>query len=416
MAERRPPAVHTLTSAARPGHATRTPTAGAVRPATRSDTGSPTTRRPALVLGQGTSTLVVEEHPTARCPAGLLASLPRPRPILAISARVETEPQTLGAGDRPPTIDDVAAFPPVLRAFRCPAPGEPDLARQVAARREAEGFEVALDPTAGFDHGVGGPLAPARPAADLPVVRLPIVPTRDTEVAILGSGSLVHDPGAVRRNVNEPTLEATAFADALATALARSDRASLVAWHERLPFADRNHPTPEHLRPLPVAVGAGTPGHPGRRLHRSVAHRAFVVGSWALDRGGPAGELGASASWTDRCSRDTIGSAIHSAFHERLTRRYAAMSFALQLRIRGRVQGVGYRAWLVREADRRGVAGWVRNRRDGSVEALLAGDEATVRALVEACRRGPPAARVEAIETAAAEGADLDGFVALPTV
>jgi len=92
------------------------------------------------------------------------------------------------------------------------------------------------------------------------------------------------------------------------------------------------------------------------------------------------------------------------------------MSFALEVRIRGRVQGVGYRAWLVREASRRGVVGWVRNRRDGSVEALVAGEEAAVRDLVEACRRGPPAARVEAVETAPAEGAGLDGFVELPTV
>lgn len=92
------------------------------------------------------------------------------------------------------------------------------------------------------------------------------------------------------------------------------------------------------------------------------------------------------------------------------------MQFGLTLRIRGRVQGVGYRAWLVREAGRQGVSGWVRNRRDGSVEALLAGPEPVVRALVEACRRGPPAARVEVIETAVAESGASGNFVGLPTV
>lgn len=92
------------------------------------------------------------------------------------------------------------------------------------------------------------------------------------------------------------------------------------------------------------------------------------------------------------------------------------MSLTLTVRIRGRVQGVGFRAWLVREARRRGVAGWVRNRRDGSVEALFAGAEPAVRALVEACRRGPPAARVDAVETAAGEGGGGEGFEELPTL
>jgi acylphosphatase len=92
------------------------------------------------------------------------------------------------------------------------------------------------------------------------------------------------------------------------------------------------------------------------------------------------------------------------------------MRFNVTVRIRGRVQGVGFRAWLVREARQRRVEGWVRNRRDGSVEALLVGEEPDVRALVEACRSGPPAARVDAVETAAGEGGEVRGFVELPTL
>jgi acylphosphatase len=66
--------------------------------------------------------------------------------------------------------------------------------------------------------------------------------------------------------------------------------------------------------------------------------------------------------------------------------------------VRGRVQGVGYRAFVTREALRRGVEGWVRNRHDGSVEAVLAGPADVVAAAVEACRRGPFNARVDAID------------------
>ena len=65
--------------------------------------------------------------------------------------------------------------------------------------------------------------------------------------------------------------------------------------------------------------------------------------------------------------------------------------------IRGRVQGVGYRDFTEREALGRGLAGWVRNRRDGAVEAVLAGPPALVADMIAACRRGPPMARVDAV-------------------
>jgi acylphosphatase len=66
--------------------------------------------------------------------------------------------------------------------------------------------------------------------------------------------------------------------------------------------------------------------------------------------------------------------------------------------VRGRVQGVGYRAFVADEADARSLEGWVRNCRDGSVEALLAGPADVVAAMIAACRRGPSMARVDAIQ------------------
>jgi acylphosphatase len=66
--------------------------------------------------------------------------------------------------------------------------------------------------------------------------------------------------------------------------------------------------------------------------------------------------------------------------------------------VRGRVQAVGFRAFVEDSAAMEGVDGWVRNRRDGSVEAVFAGDPEAVRAVIEACRRGPPGAWVEALE------------------
>jgi acylphosphatase len=90
--------------------------------------------------------------------------------------------------------------------------------------------------------------------------------------------------------------------------------------------------------------------------------------------------------------------------------------------IRGRVQGVGYRAWVEHEALRRGLGGWVRNRRDGSVEAVFAGPPDMAAAMVAACRRGPPSAHVEGVDARAGSLDDLaarhagEKFSLLPTV
>ena len=90
--------------------------------------------------------------------------------------------------------------------------------------------------------------------------------------------------------------------------------------------------------------------------------------------------------------------------------------------IRGRVQGVGYRAWVDRHARRLGLQGWVRNRRDGSVEAVFEGTEDIVIDMIVSCRSGPPSARVDEV---AEEEAHVDtsgqrrpgeAFSVLPTI
>ena len=92
------------------------------------------------------------------------------------------------------------------------------------------------------------------------------------------------------------------------------------------------------------------------------------------------------------------------------------MALQARLSITGRVQGVGYRDWAVATGQRLGLSGWVRNRTDGSVEALVIGEDEVVGRMIEACRRGPALARVDAVDI---EPVDLDvlptGFTRQPT-
>lgn len=93
----------------------------------------------------------------------------------------------------------------------------------------------------------------------------------------------------------------------------------------------------------------------------------------------------------------------------------------IHVMLRGRVQGVGYRAWCAHEARARGLSGWVRNRASGAVEAVFSGPPDVVAAMAEACRAGPAGARVddlllhEASESALAASGGA-AFAVLPTL
>ena len=87
----------------------------------------------------------------------------------------------------------------------------------------------------------------------------------------------------------------------------------------------------------------------------------------------------------------------------------------LRLQIEGLVQGVGFRYAMHREALRLGLTGWVRNRRDGTVEAVVAGPAGAVAAIAAWSRRGPPSARVERVRESAEKG-HFEGFEMRPTL
>ncbi len=93
----------------------------------------------------------------------------------------------------------------------------------------------------------------------------------------------------------------------------------------------------------------------------------------------------------------------------------AEEKLALRLRVHGKVQGVWYRGWSLEQARELGLDGWVRNRADGTVEAVVSGPAASVLEMVRRCRRGPTAARVTMVVETPEAGLVEPGFRQLPT-
>lgn len=254
------------------------------------------TRLPALFLSHGSPLLAVEDSPAGRFLDGLGDALPRPRAIVVASAHYASARAAVGAHPRPGTVHDFHGFPAPLYQIAYPAPGDPDLAADIAARLEDAGLDACLQPTDGLDHGIWVPLRRMYAQADIPVVPLSVLPEadaathvaigraltplRDEGVLVVGSGGFVHNLGDLdwaHRDAPMPAW-AVAFSDWMHAAIAARDWAALVDWQQQAPNARRAHPTVEHLMPLFVALGAA-----GEAPEPRVLHRSHQLGSLALD-------------------------------------------------------------------------------------------------------------------------------------
>jgi acylphosphatase len=91
------------------------------------------------------------------------------------------------------------------------------------------------------------------------------------------------------------------------------------------------------------------------------------------------------------------------------------MQRTVRVRIAGHVQGVGYRAWTEWEANELGLGGWVRNRRDGTVEAVFSGSAAAVTEMLRRCEVGPPGAHVARVDIIGEDPGPFQGFAVRPT-
>lgn len=225
-------------------------------------------RMPVMFIGHG-SPLTLEQ------PQRLLewqqwgTNLPRPQAILVISAHWETRPLMIGTAQTVPLIYDFYGFPEAYYQLNYPAPGASALASRVRQQLLQAGIAFGERPERGWDHGVWIPLLGLYPQADIPVLQISL-PSQDVdELLALGAalaplraeGVLIMASGLITHNLRQWTPDgvvapwARAFDEWLAEKLQRDDRQALHAWASA-PGANESVPTPEHLLPLFVALGA----------------------------------------------------------------------------------------------------------------------------------------------------------------
>jgi 4,5-DOPA dioxygenase extradiol len=230
---------------------------------------------PALFVSHGAPSAALDDDDYTRALGRWARARPRPRAIVVVSAHAEVRgPVRVNAGAQPSLIYDFYGFPSPLYDLHYPAPGAPDLAREVAAAFEAAGLDPVLDAQRGWDHGVWVPLRLLYPAADVPVVEvsLPVprtpaqlldmgramAPLRERGVLLFGSGGIVHNLRRLRWDDPEgpPEPWAAEFGAWVDERLLAGDLAGLGPYAARAPHADLAVPTSEHFDPLFFVLGA----------------------------------------------------------------------------------------------------------------------------------------------------------------
>ncbi|MCD9096061.1 dioxygenase [Luteimonas fraxinea] len=265
------------------------------------------TRLPALYISHGSPMTALQPGQVGERLAELARTLPRPRAIVIASAHWLARAPLVGSAATPETIHDFGGFPQALFDIQYPAPGDTALSARVADLLQAAGLPPQLDPQRGLDHGVWVPLRLLYPDADIPVVLVSIqpglgpahqfqigralAPLRDEGVLVIGSGSIthnLHDWRSYDEARQAPYVQP--FIDWLEQRLAAEDVDALLDYRKQAPFAERAHPTDEHLLPLYVAMGAGGTPMRAQRIDAGIDMGFLAMDIYRFD-----GEPGAQA-------------------------------------------------------------------------------------------------------------------------
>jgi 4,5-DOPA dioxygenase extradiol len=223
-------------------------------------------RADVFFISHGAPSVAIEEDDFTRAVRAYGATLDETRAIVVVSAHWQTPTLRVNAVAQPQPIYDFGGFAPELYSMRYDAPGDPELAREIAQLTGAQ-----LETERGWDHGVWVPFTHVRPQHDIPIIELSLpidadlvalgqslAPLRERGIAIAGSGGIVHNLRTLHFDDKfaPPDEWAASFDDYVADAVSRRDVAALAA----APHTARAAPTPEHFDPLYVVLGATADG------------------------------------------------------------------------------------------------------------------------------------------------------------
>lgn len=255
---------------------------------------------PAVFLGHGSPMNAIEDGPFRRGWAELAARLPRPRAVLCVSAHWETRGVAVTGAAAPPTIHDFGGFPRALFEVQYPAPGDPELAREVVALLGAGGVEARIDAARGLDHGAWAVLIAMYPEADVPIVQLSLdrgrslaehyelakalAPLRERGVLIAGSGDIVHNLGVVDFGRAGGYDWAERFDAEVVARISARDHEVLIHPERLGRDAALSIPTAEHYAPLLYALALQREGESARFFNQavtlgSISMTSVVVGA-----------------------------------------------------------------------------------------------------------------------------------------
>ncbi|NJK35544.1 MAG: dioxygenase [Oscillatoriales cyanobacterium SM2_2_1] len=253
---------------------------------------------PSLFISHGSPDLATTPSPARSFLMGIGNQFEKPKAILVISAHWTTKQPQINSTERPQTIHDFWGFPQELYQMEYPANTSRTLTQSVANLLKANEFEYEIIGDRGFDHGVWNPLMLMYPSAAIPIVQLSVQPRQDPSyhfrlgqaltplrsqgILIIGSGSATHNLREMGRYEYPPNW-VTEFMDWLNEKVMNADLDALFNYLNFAPYAKQNHPTPEHLLPLFVAMGAAGISLQPFHLHSSYTYDVLSMDAFAFN-------------------------------------------------------------------------------------------------------------------------------------